>query len=155
MVEQEELLDKNNILTEQGKKLLKLGLQDNAESIRFFNLARNDFGESRENLTKVFKVLLTDILPIENQTKEKKEQSRIIVKNVILSFVTKLYSDFALMFDISEIINSNNIENSKNIEDLTDALSKNDKVRDDAIRVIIEKHEKNREDVQYAIKKLS
>ena len=56
------------------------------------------------------------------------------------------------MLDFLEIVNSNNLENKKILRELAEALTKSDKVRDDAIRTIIERMEKDKENIQYDLK---
>ena len=46
------------------------------------------------------------------------------------------------MFNTFEIINSHHIKNKKNIEDLAEALTKTEQVRDDAL-TIVERMEKD------------
>ena len=66
MTYNEDLIDKNNFLTVKGREIVQLVLQDENESLRFFNMLRNDFGYGIENIIKSQNLLP----PIKTETKE-------------------------------------------------------------------------------------
>jgi hypothetical protein len=145
MSSNEKLIDENNLLTETGKKVLKLGLQDEKESLLLFNMIRNGYKESIGNMNYV----VNQIPDNDHFTYEQLEKTVIEVSELLMNAITKIYTDISFMFDTFEIVNSNHLENRKTIRDLAQALTKSEKVRDDAIRTIVERMEKDKENYQY------
>ena len=145
MTHNEDLIDKNDFLTEKGREILQLVLQDENESLRFFNIIRNNLGYDIKNITKSQNLLP----PIKTETKEDLERSIDGLTNFLTSLIPRLFSDIVFMFNTFEIINSYHIKNKKNIEDLAEALTKSEQVRDDALRTIVERMEKDKENYQY------
>jgi hypothetical protein len=146
MKKKQEIFDDDYYLNDSGKRLIKLALQDIDEAKRLFNGIR----ESNKNHSKVFPELAEQIneLPtIKNPTQILK-----ILTTTLLGFAHKYHIEQTLLLDFLEIVNLNNLENKKILRNLAEALTKSDQVRDDAIRTIIDKMEKDKENIQYDLK---
>lgn len=141
-----EIFDDTYFLNEHGKRLIRLALQDINESMNLFSRIR----EATKNHSKVFPEIAEQI----NELPTIKNPAQIlkILTTTLLGFAQKYHIEQTLLLDFLEIVNSNNLENKKILRELAEALTKSDKVRDDAIRTIIERMEKDKENIQYDLK---
>jgi hypothetical protein len=140
------IFDDNYFLNDDGKRLIRLALQDTNESMNLFSRIR----EATKNHIKVFPELdkqINELPTIKNPTNVLK-----ILTTTLLGFAQKYHLEQTLLLDFLEVVNSNNLENKKILRELAEALTKSDKVRDDAIRTIIERMEKDKENIQYDLK---